>query len=236
MVGSLESSTTRRASARSTLRSTRGLTSTRCRKSLRVRTKKRSGVFVVTVAIRGVSSSSAISPKKSPLPRAATRLPFLVISTWPSTITKNSRPASPSLQSTVPAGTSTSSLTFASCTSSARESPSKSGALLSAWTFVSWLNSRTPLPYSRAVVEASGEQMPVARHALELVCAPVLEVDARARGEVPHDARDEHLAGAGLVGDPGADVHGDSLHLAVDQLDLARVDAGSQVEPDVGDR
>ena len=54
-------------------------------KSLGVSTKKRSGVFAVTVAVRGVGSSSEISPTKSPAPRVATRLPFLATSTWPST-------------------------------------------------------------------------------------------------------------------------------------------------------
>src|SRR6266487_4242235 len=58
--------------------------------------------------------SSAISPKNSPAARVATRLPFFVTSTSPSMITKNSWPTSPSLQSTLPAGTSRSSLTLAS--------------------------------------------------------------------------------------------------------------------------
>jgi hypothetical protein len=43
------------------------------RKSWRVSTNSRSGVFAVTVAVRSVSSSKAISPTNSPSPRVATR-------------------------------------------------------------------------------------------------------------------------------------------------------------------
>jgi hypothetical protein len=44
-----------------------------------------SGVCAVTVAVRGVGSSSEISPTKSPAPSVATPLPFLATSTLPST-------------------------------------------------------------------------------------------------------------------------------------------------------
>ena len=144
-VGSPESSTTRRARVRKTLRSTLGCLSTRCRKSFRVRTKKRSGVLAVTVAIRGVCSSKAISPKYS-LPVISTGLPFLVTSTSPSMITKNSCPTSPSFRSTLPGGTSRSSDTRASSASSLRERSSKRAARPSASTLVACVNSFTRLP------------------------------------------------------------------------------------------
>jgi hypothetical protein len=111
-----------------TLRSP-GFSSASRRNDLLASTKKRSGVFAVTVAVRGICSRRAISPKNSPPPRVATR-PFLVTSTSPSTSTKNSCPISPSLHSTLPGGTSRSSLTRAGCTSSLRERSWKSGALL----------------------------------------------------------------------------------------------------------
>ena len=56
----------------------------------------------VTVAVRGRSLTSAISPKKLPGPSAFRRLPFRLTSTVPSTRTKNSRPRVPSPISTVP--------------------------------------------------------------------------------------------------------------------------------------
>jgi hypothetical protein len=97
--------------------------------------------------------------------RVATRLPFLVTSTSPSTSTKNSCPISPSLHSTLPGGTSRSSLTRASGTSSLRERSWKSGALFSASTFVSCLNSLMHLPYLRPVAESSRGRTPIPRYA-----------------------------------------------------------------------
>jgi hypothetical protein len=55
-----------------------------------VSTKKRSGVFAVTVAVRGTLSMSAISPKNSPGPSERMCRPPFVMSTSPSTMTKNS--------------------------------------------------------------------------------------------------------------------------------------------------
>src|ERR687895_2330525 len=91
------------------------------------------------------------------------------------------------------------------------------------------------LPYSRAVAESSGVEMPVARDALEVVVAAVLEVDAGAGGEVADDARDEYFAGFRLGGDARADVDGDALDPVVDDLHLARVDPGADLEAEVAD-
>src|SRR5262245_17562970 len=105
----------------------------RLRKDCLVRTKKRRGVTASTVAVRrGDSTTSAISPKKSPAESLRISCPPLVTSTSPSTITKNSRPMSPSRASTLPLSTSMSSVTFASSTSSERERLLNRGARPSA--------------------------------------------------------------------------------------------------------
>src|SRR3954452_6996678 len=67
-------------------------------------TSRRTGVSATTVAVRGDSVSSAISPKKSPVSNVATRRPFRRASTVPSMSTKNSRPFTPSVISSEPAG------------------------------------------------------------------------------------------------------------------------------------
>src|SRR6185437_4348242 len=51
------------------------------------------------------------------------------------------------------------------------------------------------------------EQPPLARNALELSGAAIVEGDARAGDEVLDGARDDHLAGARLGCDPRADMH-----------------------------
>ena len=63
----------------------------------------------------------------------------------------------------------------------------------------------------------------------------VLELDPRARHQVLHRARDEHLARPGLGGHSCADADGDSRELAVVQLTLAGVQARAQVEPELAD-
>ena len=94
-------------------------------------TSTSSGVIAVTVAARGIFESSAISPTK--LARAE-RLhllrPLRRTSTSPSTITKNSRPRSPSRISTLPSRRSSSSAICAIRCSSCFEQCSKSGASL----------------------------------------------------------------------------------------------------------
>jgi hypothetical protein len=81
-VGSLDVSASRRARARSTLRSTFGFWSSTAWNSLRVSTNKRTGVSAVTVAVRGSSVTRAISPTKSPPLSVATRLPLRVTCTF----------------------------------------------------------------------------------------------------------------------------------------------------------
>ena len=88
-----------------TLRSTERFSSSTRRKSRPVRTKQRSCVVAVTVAVRFAVVSRAISPTNSPAERVASGLPLRVTAAVPSRITKNSPPVLPSLQTTVPAGT-----------------------------------------------------------------------------------------------------------------------------------
>src|SRR5919197_1991522 len=73
-----------------------------------------------------------------------------------------------------------------------------------------------------------GVQAPLARDALELVGAALLEADPRAGHQVLNRARDQHLAGLREGGDASTRMHCDPRHLAVHQLALARVKAGAR--------
>jgi hypothetical protein len=64
-------------------------------------------------------------------------------------------------------------------------------------------------------------------------CAPpILKVDVRAGREIPGGARYEHLAGSRLRGNSSADVHGDADEVLPDDLALAAVQSGPDVEPE----
>src|SRR2546428_3386162 len=91
---------------------------------------------------------------------------------------------------------------------------------------------RSPLRHRRSGV-LDGVELPVAGHALQRVDAPVGELDPRARDEVRDGAGDEHLAPRGGRADARADVHGDSRHIVADQLALARVKAGSDLDAEL---
>src|SRR5215217_874803 len=107
-----------------------GAWSSSWRNARSVITRVRTGDVVVIVAFRGVFAISAISPKKSPGPIEATFLPPRAISAVPSIKTKNSRPVSPSLISTLPSGRSISSAMPAISASSCFEAEAKSGTPL----------------------------------------------------------------------------------------------------------
>ena len=85
------------------------------------------GDVAVTVAVQRSSRMSAISPKKSPAPSFATRVPPRVTSAVPDSITKNLSPRSPSRASTVPAATLSSSVWWASAAKSCSDMELKNG-------------------------------------------------------------------------------------------------------------
>src|SRR5439155_11806631 len=88
-------------------------------------------VSAVTVAVRGPSSSSEISPNESPGPSFLRVRPLTVTFAVPSTIRKNPRPCSPSVASTAPAGWLTSLAAPASADSSFLDRSWNSGTLAS---------------------------------------------------------------------------------------------------------
>ena len=66
--------------------------------------------------------------------------------------------------------------------------------------------------------------------------APIREPELGARDQVDHRAGHEHLAGGRLGRDPRTDVDGDAADAAAVELDLARVHAGADLQPERGDR
>src|SRR6478736_328591 len=66
--------------------------------------------------------------------------------------------------------------------------------------------------------------------------ASVGERDTRARQEILHRARHDHLARSCECRDSGADVYSHARDLATDELALAGVQAGADGEPQLGDR
>src|SRR5918996_1972839 len=90
---------------------------------------------------------------------------------------------------------------------------------------------RTASTMSASVIGDSIDR-PGARNALQLVLSAGLEGDPRARDEILDGAGDQHLAWLGAGRDPRADVHRKSRGLALDELALARMDAGPHVEPE----
>src|SRR5829696_879779 len=121
----------RSAIAWATVAWTAGIERSSVRKLLRVITTTVIGDVAVTVAVRRSSSRSAISPKKSPAPSCPIRFPPRSTSAVPVSITKNSWPKSPSRASTLPAGTSSSSVCCASTARSFFDMSWKKGTSLS---------------------------------------------------------------------------------------------------------
>ena len=75
--------------------------------------------------------------------------------------------------------------------------------------------------------------MPRARDALEVVCPAILEVEAGPDDEVLDRARDEDLAGPGQGRDPCRDVDREPGDVVRDDLDLADVEAGPDLESEI---
>ena len=75
------------------------------------------------------------------------------------------------------------------------------------------------------------QEVPLARHALELVCSSLDELDTRAGNEVPHGGRYQHLARLREARHARANVHGDPADALLQKLDLAGVNPGADLEP-----
>src|SRR5205809_4502925 len=69
-------------------------------------------------------------------------------------------------------------------------------------------------------VARDGVEPPLAGDALQLGDASLLELEPGSGDKVLDRARDEDVARLGLLGDPGADVDGDSADLAIQELAL----------------
>ena len=62
--------------------------------------------------------------------------------------------------------------------------------------------------------------------------ATVGESQTRASDQILDGAGDEHLRGVRRRGDASADVDGDSAYIVVPQLDLARMEPGTHLNPE----
>src|SRR5436309_720353 len=75
-----------------------------------------------------------------------------------------------------------------------------------------------------------GEDAPRAGHALQLVFAPVVELEARPHQQVLDRAGHEHLARARQGRHPRRDVYGEPSHPLAAYLDFARVHTGADLK------
>ena len=73
-----------------------------------------------------------------------------------------------------------------------------------------------------------GKESPPAWNALQVVLAPIVELDVRADDVVGHRPRHEHLTWSSQVADPARNGHDQTGDVAPTPLDFARVDAGPQ--------
>jgi hypothetical protein len=91
------------------------------------------------------------------------------------------------------------------------------------------------------VATANGVRPPLrraarARHTLEFVFTAVLELDARAGHQVPDRAGHQDLGRFGERGHPLTDVHGYPTDISVADLDLAGVQADTNIQVQVRSR
>ena len=77
-----------------------------------------------------------------------------------------------------------------------------------------------------------GEESPRARHPLEIVQAPVAELDSRAGHQILDGAGYQNLSRHRHGHDPGGDVNSDAAHTvsALAQLDLSGVQPGADLD------
>jgi hypothetical protein len=80
------------------------------------------------------------------------------------------------------------------------------------------------------------KQLPGARHAFELVLAPVFELDPRANHEVLDRSRDKHFSGFGECCKSRPDVNRHPGDIVTTKLDFARVHSGSCLDAECAHR
>src|SRR5207344_2358665 len=88
---------------------------------------------------------------------------------------------------------------------------------------------RNPIGSSRLT---NCEQAPLVRDALQRVQPAILELEPGARGQVLDRARDQNLPRPGLRDDALPDMHGDAGQALLQDLDLPRVQAGADLDPE----
>ena len=76
-------------------------------------------------------------------------------------------------------------------------------------------------------------QLPAVGDSLQLVQAPVLELDPRSRHQILHCLRNEGLACPGHRRDPRADMDGDAPELVSHDVTLARVETDAEIHSDL---
>ena len=78
--------------------------------------------------------------------------------------------------------------------------------------------------------------MPTVGDALQLVLALIFEDEAAACGEVLDGGRDEYVPWACQRADPRSDMHRQATNAIFDELDLARMAAGADLDAERADR
>jgi hypothetical protein len=79
------------------------------------------------------------------------------------------------------------------------------------------------------------EELPGTVYSLQGVHSPVLHRDVGAQDEVAYSSRSENLIGSGRSDYPGRDVHADAAEVSVLELDLAGVQARSNLQADASE-
>ena len=83
------------------------------------------------------------------------------------------------------------------------------------------------------VLRSHREEPPLARNALELVGAPVGQVDPRTHHEVLDRSRDEHLARPRVGADSSRDVNRHAAEIIADHLALSGVKTRPDLDPEL---
>src|SRR3954470_24884074 len=86
------------------------------------------------------------------------------------------------------------------------------------------------------VLRRDGEQLPVAGHPLQLMCAAVLEFQSRSDHQVAQRARHQHLLRSRQGSDPCADVDRDAADIVAANFTLAGVQSGTHLDAERGHR